>query len=122
MCPRHNEAKQTKRQSLEQRKVYCRVTQGDGWLVAPKYPELPQPKLQSIFKGKVREVRGWFLQISWCTNPLFLKLTPEVRSPCSCKPPIRYRLYCRKRLKQRMWGKGLPREGSIGSCLVTFSM
>ena len=48
---------------LEQRKVYCRVMQGHRWLMLPKYPKLPEPKLQSIFKGKVREGRGCFCKL-----------------------------------------------------------
>lgn len=47
---------------------------------APKYPELPGPKLQSIFKGKAREGRDWLLPTSWCRNPLFLQLFTDSRS------------------------------------------
>lgn len=31
-----------------------------------------------------------------------------VRSLSSCKPPIRYTLYFRERLKQRIWGSAYP--------------
>ena len=58
--------------SLEQMKVYCRTMQGDLWLLPPRYPQLPEPKLQSIFKGKVREGHGWLLQTSWWRSSLFL--------------------------------------------------
>ena len=68
------------RQSLRQRKVYCRAKQEGGWLMPRKIPNslkgfskalffFPQ---QSTFKGQVREERGWLLQTPWCRNPLFL--------------------------------------------------
>ena len=44
--------------SLEQTKVYCQAVQGDEWLMT-KSPELLKGFQQSIFKGKVREGRGW---------------------------------------------------------------
>ena len=43
-----------KHQSLELRKVYCRVMQGDGWIV-PLNPKFLKEFQQSTFKGKVRE-------------------------------------------------------------------
>lgn len=88
-------------QSLEQRKIYCMAMQGKGWLMLPEYPKLPKPKLQSIFKDKMREGLGCLLQASWCRNPLFLQLSIEVRSP------TKYMLYLREELKQRIWGKDL---------------
>lgn len=60
-----------KLQSLELRDVYCRAMQGDGWLRIPKYPKLPESKLQSTSKGQVREGRGWLQQTSWGRNPVF---------------------------------------------------
>ena len=37
----HSEGKQTTTSSLQQRKVYCRAMQGEGWLL-PQNPELPE--------------------------------------------------------------------------------
>lgn len=38
LCLKHSETKQTKSQSLHQRKVYCRDMEGDGWLMALQNP------------------------------------------------------------------------------------
>ena len=53
----HSEAKQTERQSLEQRKVYCRAKQGEWVAHAQKTPKLLKGFQQNIFKGQVREGR-----------------------------------------------------------------
>ena len=42
---------------LEQRKVYCRTVQGDGWLCPPN-PELLEGFQQSTFEGRVKEGHG----------------------------------------------------------------
>ena len=47
-------ADKLKCQSLGQRKVYCKVTQGDEVAHALKSPELPERFWQSIFKGQVK--------------------------------------------------------------------
>ena len=75
VCPMHSEAKQTKHWSLEQRKLYCMAMQVDGGFILPKYSKLPEPKFQSIFKGKVREGHSWSLQTSWCRSLSFLWLS-----------------------------------------------
>lgn len=116
VCPTHSEAKQIKSSEFWAEKIYCRATQGNGWLMPPKYLELPEPKLQSIFKGKGREGYGWLLQTSWFRNPLFLSLSKEVRSGRSCQPLTGYRLWFREELKHRKCGKGLPQGNPIGSC------
>ena len=63
MCLMHSEAKLYQNVGLEQRKVYCRALQEDGWLIleTPKFPESLQ---QSPFLGKVREGHGELLQTS----------------------------------------------------------
>lgn len=67
----------------------------------PRITRSPEPRLQSIFEGKVREGRGLWLQTSGSRTLLFLQLSAEVRSRGSCKPPIRYMLYFREERKQR---------------------
>ena len=44
-------------------------------------------------KGKVREGHDWLLQTSWCRNPLFMQLSPQVSLQCSCKSPTRQLLF-----------------------------
>ena len=51
--------KQTKMSESGAEKGLLQGCAGDRWLVPPKYPKLPEPKLQGIFKGKVREGHGW---------------------------------------------------------------
>lgn len=36
-------------EGLEQTRVYCRAELGEGWLVLPKSPELPEGLQQSVF-------------------------------------------------------------------------
>lgn len=48
--------------------------------------DLPRGFQQSVFKGKVGE------EHAWCRNPLFLQLSTDVRSGCSCKPLTRQML------------------------------
>ena len=49
--------------SLEQRKPYCRATQGEK----TKKPELPKSSQQNHFLGKLREWSGYFLGQSLCS-------------------------------------------------------
>ena len=71
---------------------------------------------QSTFTGKVREGCGQLLQTSWCRNPLFLQLSTQVRSRCSCKPPTSqmfsivqlFNLYMNVLLKVRALRIGCP--------------
>ena len=61
-----------KRQSLEQRKVYCRATQAE-WVAQPPKPEFPEGFQQSIFKSKEGE---WLVVANFLVwNPLFLQLS-----------------------------------------------
>ena len=58
--------------SLDQRKVHCRVMQGEGWLLTQKNCELLKRCQQSTFKGKVREANCWKLfgiGIFYCSYP-----------------------------------------------------
>lgn len=55
----------------------------------PKISQFLERKLQSIFKGKVREGHSWLLQTSWCGNPLFLQLLAVGLVTCSYKLPTR---------------------------------
>ena len=58
MCPIHSEAKQTKSQSWEWRKVYCK---GHTWWrgrLMLKRPELPKGFQESIFKDEGVESQG----------------------------------------------------------------
>ena len=48
VCPMHSEAKQTKYQSLEQRKVYCRAKLGEQVTRTQKTRALPV-----VFRGEV---------------------------------------------------------------------
>lgn len=61
VCLAHSEATQTKTLEFRAEKGLLQDQRGPGWLVLPRYAELPEPKLQSIFKGKVREGCGWLL-------------------------------------------------------------
>ena len=59
----------TKKQSLEQRKVYCRATQGDKWLM-PQKPQIPQKPSAEHFCRK-GEAEAWFSCCwSWNSNTL----------------------------------------------------
>ena len=74
-------------QSLEQRKVYFRVTQGDEWLMPSKTPNSPKNSQQSPFLEKEREGRA-----SCCKRLGGRACVPEARSHkvrerCSSKPP-----------------------------------
>ena len=77
----------------------CKELGGSG----SKVPELPEGFQQSRFKGQVREGHGWWLQSSWCRNPLFLQLSMWVRSWCSCKPPRRQMLFSVLQLFISIW-------------------
>ena len=102
-----------KHQSLELRKIYCRVMQGDGWIVSLNAKLLKEFQ-QSTFKGKVREGHDWLLPSSWYRNPLFLQLSMWVRSWCLCKPPNvifcseNFYLYMNGPLKVRALRMGYP--------------
>ena len=104
--------------SLEQKKFYHMAMQGGRWLMPKKYLEIPESKLQSLFKGKEKEGHGLLSQTSSCRNCLFLQLSTEVKSWCSYKPPTRYILCFREELKQRTWRKGLPQDSRKRSCSV----
>lgn len=39
---------------------------------------------------------------------------PLTRAPCSCNSPTRYKLYFRKALKCRIWGRACPRKAPQG--------
>ena len=75
-----SKTKQTK--VLDQREVYCKVMQGDGWLIPTPHPtshplkktQIPEGFQESSFKGKLKEEHGQLLQTAWSQNPLFLKL------------------------------------------------
>ena len=71
VCLTHSEA--TKSQSLEQRKVYCKAMQGDGWLV-PQNPKLLEEFQQSTFKTR------WGKGEVSCCKPL----GAGILCPCSC--------------------------------------
>ena len=59
VCPMHTvRPNKPKRRSLEQRKFYCRATQGDGWLM----PQTPRGFQQGTFKGMVQEGCGWLFR------------------------------------------------------------
>ncbi|XP_060146960.1 5'(3')-deoxyribonucleotidase, mitochondrial isoform X2 [Globicephala melas] len=58
VCPMQRGQTIPKRQSLEQRKVYCRAMQGDGWLM-PSNPKLPKSFQQSLFLGKEKAISIW---------------------------------------------------------------
>ena len=102
--------------SLEQRNVQCMDIQGDRWLITPKYPKLPEPKLQSIFKGKVRE------GLVGCCK----LLNAEILCSYSCPQrsghdvPINLQLHTcytfKEELKQRIQWKILPQEAPKVSC------
>ena len=83
--------KKLNRQSLAQRKVYCRDTRGE-WVARAFKSWTPRGFQQNIFKGKVREGCGWLLQTSWCGVLCFCSCPCRFRSWCSCKPP-RYMLF-----------------------------
>lgn len=91
--------------------MYCRVLQGDWWLVPLKYPQFSQPKLQSVFKGK-----GTAGRVGWC-RLLGAENFCSYNCPqrCCCKPLTRFMLHFREELKPKIWGKGLPCSGPLGS-------
>ena len=61
-----SKTKQTK--VLEQSEVYCKVMQGDGWLIPIPHPtpypprqkktQIPEGFQERIFKGKLKEGHG----------------------------------------------------------------
>ena len=46
---------------------------------------------------------GRVIPASWCQNPLLLKLSTQVRSGCSCKPPAGQMLFSALQLFISMW-------------------
>ena len=53
MCLTHSvRLNKLKHGSLDQRKVYCRAEQGDGWLVPPKTPNSPMAFSKALLKAK----------------------------------------------------------------------
>ena len=69
LCSMASDAKQVECQSLEQRKVHCRATQGDGWLVPNKSPNSPKAFSKAFWKASWGG-RDWLLQTSWCRKIL----------------------------------------------------
>ena len=101
--------------SLEQRKVYFRVTQGDEWLMPSKTPNSPKNSQQSPFLKKEREGRA-----SCCKRLSGRACVPEVRSHtvrerCASKPPPTecYSLFW----QERTWSLGTTVTSEVQSWL-----
>ena len=61
--------------------------------LCPQNPNSSKCFQQSTLKGQVRQGCDWLVQTSWRQNPLFLQLSAQVRSLCSCKPPVKQMLF-----------------------------
>ena len=77
MCSTHSEAKQTEMSGLGAKKGLSQGHIRRREAHAPKTCwtnslNLPEPKLQNVFKGKVGGGCGWLVQTSWCRNPFVL--------------------------------------------------
>ena len=81
--------------------LFQKASRRRRWTSVPKNP-LTWVRIQASFilKG---EGCGWLLQTSWCQNPLFLHLSMQVRSWCSCKPPTRQTLFSVQQLFISIW-------------------
>ena len=60
-CSTHSEANKAKHLSLEQRKIYCRALQGDGFLVPNKTPNSWMGSSKALLKA-----RRWRAVVSCC--------------------------------------------------------
>ena len=91
-CPMHSEARQTETLEWGRERFIagsCKELGGS----CLKDAKLSEGFWQSIFKGQVRERRGWSLPTSRCRNPLFLQL-PGHHSPLNLQQDKCYSLFC----------------------------
>lgn len=142
----HSEAKQIETSELEQIKIYFCVKQGEQVAHAQKNPEIPKGFSETFSKARwgrsvpesviswctifwflvdgdqsvgARRSGGNVLMILkyWVVNFFHLVVFEHLKNSGNKHQKLLPRSF-RTELKQRIWRKGLPQEGPIGSCLV----